>query len=185
VPEHIRNAHIRHTPMAMPAGHAQIGFVPWVSTGSRVLHIPIHTANCAPTSQLAISCTQASCDGVVTPPPEGFLADSSTDLVFYVEMPVDNATFASFLAGKYHTAIQSLAGDAAQSVTVSSVLDVPASTFKRRSDSTGISTRRQAAECQEPMPAADTYVVGGACLLVGCQGARPNLFALLVQKYEY
>jgi len=129
------------------------------------------------------------CDGVVTPPPAGFLADSSTDLVFYVEMPVDNATFASSLAGKYHTAIQSIAGDDAQSVTVSSVLDVPASTFKRRSDSTGISTgistRRQAAECQEPMPAADTYVVGGACLLVGCQGARPNLFALLVQKYEY
>ena len=67
VPEHIRSAHILHTPMAMPAGHAQIGFVPWGSTGSRVLHIPIHTANCAPTSQLAISCTQVQATQMTVP----------------------------------------------------------------------------------------------------------------------
>ena len=152
--------------------------------GNYVYTSPGNDNDCAtePCSTDAANTEMYWCDSVVTPPPAGFLADSSTDLVFYIEMPVNSATFASSLADKYHSAIQSLAGDNAQSVTVSSVLDVPASTFRRRIDSTGISTRRQAAEGQEPMPAGNTYVMGGACLLVGYQGARTNLIALLVAE---
>ena len=69
--------------------------------GNFVYTSPGNANDCAsePCSTDAANTAMYSCDGVVTPPPEGFLADSSTDLVFYVEMPVDNATFASSLAG--------------------------------------------------------------------------------------
>ena len=42
------------TRMVMAAGHVQIGFVPWDSTVSVVLHIRIHIASNVPTSQQAI-----------------------------------------------------------------------------------------------------------------------------------
>ena len=112
------------------------------------------------------------CEGVVAPPPQGFAADTSTDLVFYVEMPVDNPTFAS-LRGKYNIAIQSIAGDDAQSVAVASVFNVPASVFnaaQRRVDST-VSTLRQAA-CDVPMPKkGDNYVVGVSFLVLTVSNA--------------
>ena len=111
------------------------------------------------------------CEGVVAPPPQGFAADTSTDLVFYVEMPVDNVTFAS-LSQKYSAVIRSIAGDAAQSVTVGSVFDVPASVFnaaQRRGDST-VSTVRQA-ECDVPMPKGDNYVVGASFFVLSVSNA--------------